>query len=78
MASDPTMNDTPALLPLTVVILTHNEEDNLPDCLRSVVGRVANVHTLDSGSTDNTLAVARDFGVTVHTHAFSGFGQPRN
>lgn len=72
------MNPSQALLPLTVVVLTHNEERNLPECLRSVVGRVSDVHVLDSGSTDATVAIARDFGVPVHAHSFAGFGQQRN
>lgn len=72
------MNPGHPLLPITVVVLTHNEERNLPECLRSVVGRVADVHVLDSGSTDATVAIARDFGVPVHTHPFAGFGQQRN
>lgn len=72
------MNGHQSVLPLTVVVLTHNEERNLPDCLRSVVGRVADVHVLDSGSTDATSAVAREFGVPVYTHPFAGFGQQRN
>lgn len=72
------MKSDHSLLPITVIILTHNEEQNLPDCLRSVVGRVAEVHVVDSGSTDGTLAVANEFGISVHTHPFAGFGQQRN
>lgn len=72
------MNVDGSALPLTVVVLTYNEERNLPACLRSVVGKVADVHVLDSGSTDGTSAVAREFGVPVHTHRFAGFGQQRN
>lgn len=65
-------------LPLTVVILTQDEEQNLPECLRSLAGAVTDVHVLDSGSTDGTLDVAKAFGVTIHQHAFAGFGQQRN
>jgi glycosyltransferase involved in cell wall biosynthesis len=74
---DPIANSS-AALPLTVVILTQDEEKNLPECLRSVIGRVDDIHVLDSGSTDGTVAVARGFGVPVHVHPFSGFGQQRN
>lgn len=65
-------------IPLSVVILTRDEEKNLPACLRSLAGRVDDVQILDSGSTDGTVAIAREFGVPVHTHAFEGFGQQRN
>lgn len=66
------------LLPLTVVVLTQDEERNLPGCLQSLAGLVSDIHVLDSGSTDGTLAVAEAAGATVHSHAFSGFGQQRN
>lgn len=65
-------------LPLSVVILTHDEEKNLPGCLRSLADVATDVHVLDSGSTDGTVEVAKSFGVAVHTNPFWGFGQQRN
>jgi glycosyltransferase involved in cell wall biosynthesis len=65
-------------LPLSVVILTHNEEKNLPGCLCSLAGFAKDVHVLDSGSTDSTVEVAKRFGVAIHTNPFRGFGQQRN
>lgn len=65
-------------LPLTVVILTLNEERNLAACVRSLMNHVKDVHVLDSGSTDRTLEIAREFDLPVHTNAFTGFGQQRN
>lgn len=63
--------------PVSVVILTHNEEANLPACLDSVAG-FGDVHVLDSGSTDRTPDVARGRGVAVHNNPFRGFGSQRN
>lgn len=74
----PDSDKSRALLPLTVVILTYNEETALPDCLRSLSGRAHDVHVLDSGSNDATLQVAREFGIPVHFNAFTGFGDQRN
>lgn len=65
-------------IPLTVVILTLNEQRNIADCLRSVIGHVTDLKILDSGSTDSTLDIAREFRVPVFTNAFIGFGQQRN
>lgn len=65
-------------LPLSVVILTFNEERNLSSCLASLAGRVADIHVLDSGSTDATVEVAHAAGVPVHHNPFRGFGQQRN
>lgn len=65
-------------LPLTVIVLTMNEERNLRPCLQSIIAHVEDVHILDSGSTDATLEIARELGVPVHTNRFTGFGQQRN
>jgi glycosyltransferase involved in cell wall biosynthesis len=65
-------------LPLTVVVLTLNEERNLPSCLQSIVAHAEDVHVLDSGSTDATVQIAREYGVPTHTNSFAGFGQQRN
>ena len=63
--------------PVSVVILTYNEEANLADCLRSCAW-CDDVHVLDSGSTDRTCEIAREMGATVHTHPFTSFGDQRN
>src|SRR5919198_5294299 len=46
------------LCSLAVVVLTYNEELNLPACLASVQGLSPNLVVVDSGSTDRTLAIA--------------------
>jgi glycosyltransferase involved in cell wall biosynthesis len=55
---------------VTVVVLTFNEERNLPACLASVAGWVEDVFVVDSGSTDRTASIAREFGAAVVTHPF--------
>lgn len=57
-------------LPVTAVVLTRDEELNLPDCLASVAGWVAEIVVVDSGSTDRTLAIARSHGARVLHHPF--------
>src|SRR5262245_54717392 len=57
-------------VPVTVVVLTFNEERNLAACLDSVVGWAARTLIVDSGSTDKTLAIAAARGVEVVAHAF--------
>ncbi len=63
--------------PVTVVILTLNEERNLPACLDSLIG-FDDIHVLDCGSSDRTTAIAAERGVPVHLNPFHGFGQQRN
>lgn len=63
---------------LSVVILTLNEERNLPDCLRSLQGLECDVFVVDSGSTDSTAEIARAAGASVVEHSFEGYGRQRN
>ena len=62
---------------VSIVILTLNEERNLPQCLASVAG-ASEVVILDSGSTDRTVEIARAAGARVFTNPFRDFAQQRN
>ena len=66
------------LAPLTAIVLTYNEEQNLPACLASLDGWVERVFVVDSGSTDRTVALARQAGATVVEHPFEHYGAQRN
>ncbi len=61
----------------SIVILTLNEEQNLPRCLASAQG-CDDIVVLDSGSTDGTHAIARAAGARVVVNRFENFGQQRN
>jgi glycosyltransferase involved in cell wall biosynthesis len=61
----------------SAVILTLNEEQNLPDCLASLAG-CNDVVVLDSGSTDRTADIARAAGARVFVNRFENFAQQRN
>ncbi len=63
---------------LCVVILTFNEEFNLPQALRSVAGWAGQTLILDSGSTDATVEVARSFGCRVVARTFDNYSAQRN
>lgn len=67
----------PAKLPVSIVILTLNEERNLPGCLASIAA-ADDVVILDSGSTDRTVEIARAAGARVFTNPFRNFAQQRN
>lgn len=55
---------------LSVVILTFNEAENLPRCLESIRPLGCDVFVVDSGSTDGTRELARQWGATVAEHPF--------
>lgn len=54
----------------SVIILTYNEELHLPRLLKSLDGLGAPLFILDSGSTDQTLAIAQKHGATVLYNPF--------
>ncbi|HKS96781.1 MAG TPA: glycosyltransferase family 2 protein [Terriglobia bacterium] len=62
--------------PLSVLILTRNEEVNLGACLASVRW-AAEAFVVDSLSTDRTVEIARQHGAQVHPHAFEGYASQR-
>lgn len=64
-------------LPLSIVILTLNEEARLPACLASVAS-CEDVAVVDSGSTDRTQTIARAAGARVFTSPFVNFAAQRN
>lgn len=61
----------------SVLILTRDEEHNLPRCLASVRD-LDDVVVLDSGSSDRTLDIAREFGAEILTRPFDDFAGQRN
>lgn len=64
--------------PVDVIIVTFNEQINLPHTLKSVIGWAAHVFVVDSGSTDRTCDLARDMGATVIHHAWEGYARQKN
>jgi glycosyltransferase involved in cell wall biosynthesis len=64
--------------PISAVVLTFNEEKNLPACLASLDGLVEHVFVVDSGSTDQTPDIAREAGATLVSHPFVHYGAQRN
>ncbi|MDR3734495.1 MAG: glycosyltransferase family 2 protein [Acidobacteriaceae bacterium] len=65
------------MTPISILILTHNEEQNLPACLASVAWS-DDVHVLDSQSTDSTVEIARAAGAHVTTRAFDNWAAHQN
>jgi glycosyltransferase involved in cell wall biosynthesis len=62
---------------ISVIILTRNEEHDLPRCLDSLRW-CDDVHVIDSGSSDETINIARKFGAHVRENQFISFGTQRN
>ena len=65
-------------LPLAVAIITLNEEQNLPRCLASVRDLATEIVIIDSGSTDQTAAIAAKAGAIFEVQPWPGFAEQKN
>ena len=67
---------------LSVVLITHNEEGNLPRTLQSVMPLVRDgrgeIIVVDSGSTDGTVEIAQSYGAKVSVETWKGFAAQKN
>lgn len=63
---------------LSATVITLNEEKKIGDCLQSLAGVVEEIIVVDSGSTDDTEAICRKFGVRFITHPFEGYVAQKN
>ncbi|NLJ18280.1 glycosyltransferase family 2 protein [Globicatella sulfidifaciens] len=66
------------MVDLTAIILTKNEDKNIEDCLKSIKGFAKRVVVVDSGSTDNTVELAKKHGADVYYNEFDYYAQQFN
>jgi glycosyltransferase involved in cell wall biosynthesis len=62
---------------LSVIIITKNEAINIRECLESVKW-ADEIIVVDSGSTDDTVAICREYTQHVYVHDWPGFGMQKN
>lgn len=65
-------------LPISVIILTYNEEKNIEECLKSINGIAENIFIVDSGSTDDTIDIVKEYTNKIYTNKFENYSQQRN
>ena len=63
---------------LAAIVLTKNEERDLPACLESLNGLDAEIYVIDSGSTDRTAVIAEGYGARVLSHPFTNYAAQFN
>jgi len=68
----------PQTLPISIIILTYNEERNIAACLKSAKELSDNIIIVDSGSTDRTLEIAASYNAVVYHHPFENYSKQRN
>ena len=64
-------------LPVSLCTFVKNEEKNLVECIESVRAFVSEIVVVDTGSTDNTVKLAKSFTDRVYEIPFIDFGTIR-
>ncbi|WHZ21598.1 MAG: hypothetical protein OJF47_000710 [Nitrospira sp.] len=65
-------------LPISVIVMTNNEENNIGPCLDTIVPWADEVFVVDSGSTDRTLEIVARYTNHIYRHAFETYSRQRN
>jgi glycosyltransferase involved in cell wall biosynthesis len=63
---------------ITAVIITKNEAHIIGTTLKSLSGVVNEIIIVDSGSTDNTIAICKSFGAAIIETNWHGYGANKN
>ncbi|MBF0448781.1 MAG: glycosyltransferase family 2 protein, partial [Magnetococcales bacterium] len=71
------MNRDSDKLPISVAIITLNEQNSLADCLASAAF-AQDIVVVDSGSTDTTVELAESMGARVFHQPWLGYGAQKN
>lgn len=66
------------VFPISVIILTLNEEKNIQGCLKSIEGFFDEIIIVDSGSTDKTLETAKKYTDLIYSHEYITYSSQRN
>ena len=64
--------------PVSVIILTYNEEANIRACLESCRDLTEEIFIVDSFSTDKTLELAREYTEKIYQNAWVHCAHQRN
>jgi glycosyltransferase involved in cell wall biosynthesis len=61
-------------IPISAFIIAKNEADRIPIAIRSLLPWTDEIHVIDSGSGDDTVAISQALGAQTHFRAWTGFG----
>jgi len=65
-------------LPLSLVLIAHNEAANLKRCLDSAAPLASEIVVVVNDCTDNTVEIAKSYGAHVYEHAWQGHRDQKN
>jgi glycosyltransferase involved in cell wall biosynthesis len=63
---------------VSAIIISFNEGERIAGCLKSLQGIVDEIVLVDNGSTDDTIAIAKQYGAKVFHQDWLGYGPQKN
>jgi glycosyltransferase involved in cell wall biosynthesis len=66
------------MIPVSVVIITKNEDEVIANCINAARLITDDIIVIDNGSTDQTLAIALNYGCNVYQNNWAGYGANKN
>jgi len=66
------------MTPISVVIITKNEAAIIAQCINMAQLLSKDIIIIDSGSTDETVKIARQYGCRVYNETWDGYGANKN
>ncbi|WP_457623618.1 glycosyltransferase family 2 protein, partial [Persephonella sp.] len=65
-------------LPISVALISFNEEDRIADTLDSIRDLASEIILVDSGSKDKTVEIAERFGAKIFRKEWEGYKNQKN
>ncbi|HEY2580629.1 MAG TPA: glycosyltransferase family 2 protein [Mucilaginibacter sp.] len=66
------------MVPISIIIITKNEADIISKCIAMARRITDDIVIIDSGSVDDTLEIAIEFGCRVYRETWNGYGANKN
>ncbi|PKN88630.1 MAG: glycosyl transferase family 2 [Chloroflexi bacterium HGW-Chloroflexi-8] len=66
-----------ALTPISIIILTYNEAQNIEDCIKSIGEWADKIFIVDSYSSDQTMLIAKKLGINFVQNHWVSFAEQR-
>lgn len=66
------------MIKVSIVIITYNEEENIENCLKSIVDISDDIIIVDSGSNDKTIDICKKYTQNIFYNKFENYSSQKN